>query len=155
MQPRNPEQLDKILALADSSHDGEAVGAVRMARQMLSRDGLSFSDLARAATLKPRFPFTSPLFYSSMPNFEAKLTALQLQCDELCQENAVLRQQLAQSQRRNQEMEQNLSLTQSDARRWKQLASDTVEKLWEIGRELKSQEFDADSPAPATLQAQK
>src|ERR1700743_2075721 len=54
MDQRTFEQLEKVLALADSSHDGEAINALRKARQMLSRDGLSFGDLARIAA-RPRF----------------------------------------------------------------------------------------------------
>src|ERR1700720_778527 len=56
MNQHIPEQLDKILALADSSHDGEAVVAVRKARQMLNRDGLSLGDPARAAARRAKSP---------------------------------------------------------------------------------------------------
>ena len=57
-------KLDKVLALADSDHDGEALVAVRKARQMLSNDGLSFGDLARVAALTPK-PRAEPYFPAS------------------------------------------------------------------------------------------
>jgi len=51
MDERFPDQLDKILAMADSSNEWEAVTALRKARDMLVREGLRFGDLARAAFL--------------------------------------------------------------------------------------------------------
>jgi hypothetical protein len=149
MQQRAPDQLDKILALADSVHDGEAVVAVRMARQLLSRDGLSFSDLAKAATGKPRFGFSRAIFYSGQVNLEVQIAQLQQQVLDLSRQAEAEREQRDMWCRRALEAEQSLALSQSDAKRWKQLASDTVEKLWDIGRELKAGEFIAEEPAAA------
>ncbi|NBO19413.1 MAG: hypothetical protein EBV03_09345 [Proteobacteria bacterium] len=149
MQSRAPDQLDKILALADSTHEGEAVGAVRMARQILSRDGLSFADLAKAATGKPRFGFSRAIFYGGQVNYEVQIAELQQQLSELSQLTETERELRELWRRRALEAEQALALSQSDAKRWKQLASETVEKLWDIGRELKSSEFVADTPASA------
>ncbi len=41
----NLDRLDKVLALVGSDKEGEAVAALRMARQMLGRAGLSFRDI--------------------------------------------------------------------------------------------------------------
>lgn len=43
------DKLAKVLALADSSSEGEALNAVRAARQMLAKAGMSFQDIAHAA----------------------------------------------------------------------------------------------------------
>lgn len=42
------EKLAKVLAMLDSSTDGEAMAAMRAARQMLKREGLTFQDIAYA-----------------------------------------------------------------------------------------------------------
>lgn len=45
----DPDKLAKVLAMAESDHQGEALSALRAARIMLSRAGLSFRDLAQMA----------------------------------------------------------------------------------------------------------
>jgi DNA-binding NarL/FixJ family response regulator len=47
------EKFDKILALASSDRDGEALAALRKARAMLSEAGLSFRDIAQAPKSVP------------------------------------------------------------------------------------------------------
>ncbi|CAK0766891.1 putative Winged helix-turn-helix domain-containing protein [Azospirillaceae bacterium] len=42
----DPDKFAKVLAMAESDHHGEAVSALRAARIMLARSGLSFRDLA-------------------------------------------------------------------------------------------------------------
>ena len=69
-------RLDKVLALADSDQDGEAVSAVRMARQLLLNDGLSFGDLARAAIEKPKTSRPLGFFSNSSSNIENELGKL-------------------------------------------------------------------------------
>jgi hypothetical protein len=131
------EQLDKVLALADSSHEGEAVGAVRMARQILSRDGLSFSDLARAASAKSRFTLPLSIFSSGQHvHMEAQVARLQQQVYDLQGEKQDQQTQIDFWRRRAFELEQQLNLSLSDAQRWRQLARETVEKLWDLGQSV-------------------
>ncbi|MDX1921738.1 MAG: hypothetical protein SFW65_01225 [Alphaproteobacteria bacterium] len=43
------DKLSKVLALADSGHDGEALAALRAARTMLHSDGLNLSNVLQTA----------------------------------------------------------------------------------------------------------
>ncbi|NTU76383.1 MAG: hypothetical protein HGA90_00960 [Alphaproteobacteria bacterium] len=149
MNQRLVNQLDKVLALADSSHDGEALGAVRMARQILSRDGLSFGDLARAAAHRSRFSLPFPMFTGQqVVHLEAMVAQLEQEINDLKNESACQATQIDFWRRRAFELEQQTNLIQSDVQRWKQVAAETVEKLWEIGRLTNAEEFFNDLPAP-------
>jgi hypothetical protein len=54
------EKFDKILALASSDRDGEALAALRKARHMLNEAGLSFRDIASAPKTVPPKPQAQP-----------------------------------------------------------------------------------------------
>jgi hypothetical protein len=143
MNQQLQNQLNKILAMADSSHDGEAVVAVRKARQVLSRNGLSFADLARAASHKQRrMPF--PFFASSSVDLELELLELRQQLRSIQND---LQMQTAESElwrQRSSDLEQKLCTSQTEAKRWRQLARDTVEKLWDLGQAVGDEELNAD-----------
>jgi hypothetical protein len=135
MNQRLVQQLDKVLALADSSHEGEAVGAVRMARQMLERDGLCFSDLAKAAaTNRARLPLSRALFSGQTMHLEAQITQLRHIIEDLRADNHNQATQVDFWRRRALEMEQQMNVNQSEAQRWRNLARETAEKLWDISR---------------------
>lgn len=138
MNDRISEQLDKILALADSSHDGEAVGAVRKARQMLSRDGLSFGDLARVASTQSYIKTSGVLSFLSggREHLEAQVHALRRQIDQLQAQVQTQDFQLDLSRRRVADLEQSFQHAQSEAERWKKLASETANHLWDIARSV-------------------
>lgn len=140
MQERLVEQLDKVLALADSSHEGEAVGAVRMARQILSRGGLSFGDLARAASTRSRFTLPLSLFSSQTVHLEAQIARLQQQVYDLQNERQNQELQIDFWRKRAAELEQHLNLSNSESQRWRQLARETVEKLWDVGQAAQNPE---------------
>lgn len=127
------EQLEKILALVDSSHDGEALGALRMARRMLAKNGLSFRDLARAANGKSGFSFAA-LFSGTQVQLESKIEQLQDDLSAHVEQNASLSAQLEFWRSRAGELEQALNLNQAETARWKEVARETAEKLWEMGR---------------------
>ena len=156
MDHRVSEQLNKVLALADSSHDGEAVVAIRKARQILSRGGLSFGDLAMAA-VSPRsrslsFSFPSQqrdYLEEQMAHMRAEINALQGEVDAMAEQTDFWR-------RRAAELEQAMNARNLEVQRWRQLAQETVDKLWEIGREIRQDEFvsiDAAIPVPAKLKS--
>lgn len=134
-------QLDKILALADSSYDDEALVAVRKARELMSRDGLSFGDLARAAIEKPT---TAPKLNVSLGvfsnphimNLEAEVLELRKHLDEARTQNIINETQANAWKLRAQELEQKLTSSQSEAVRWRQMARDTVDKLWDLSRSI-------------------
>lgn len=133
-------QLDKILAMADSSHDSEALVAVRMARQMLSKDGLSFGDLARAAQ-KPRMNFPLGFFSGQhIVNLETEILQMRQEIEELRSKKVMHEADAEKWRQKANDLEQKLNLSQSEAVRWRQLARDTVEKLWDLGQSIQNEE---------------
>ncbi len=140
MNQRQTEQLDKVLALADSNHEAEAVGAVRKARQLLSRDGLSFGDLARAASSsRSRFPLSLSMFSGQQVNLEAQLAQQQQQLADVQKDTQSQLAQIEFWRRRAFELEQQLNLSNSETIRWKQLARETIEKLWDTGQAIQNE----------------
>jgi hypothetical protein len=143
-------QLDKVLALADSSHDGEALVAVRKARQLLSRDGLCFGDLARAAAHKPRINLPFGLFSNQqMVALETEILRLRQELGDARNEKDAQEFQADLWRQRAAELEQKLNVSQAEAERWRQLARDTVEKLWDLGQTVQQDEPVADGLAAA------
>jgi chromosome segregation ATPase len=147
MDQHRVDQLDKVLALADSAHEGEAVGAVRMARHLLSKNGLSFGDLARAASGRSRFSLSRALFSGQHVHLEAQIAQLQQQVSDLANEGQNLATQIEFWRRRAFELEQQLNLSSSDAQRWKQLARETAERLWDISQITNADEFSSPESA--------
>src|SRR5579871_4658050 len=141
MDQRLSEQLNKVLALADSSHDGEALVAIRKARQILSKDGLSFGDLAIAAAMRVRRNMPFSFFAHSQDHLEAQIVQLRSRIDALQQESATQAGQAEFWRQRAIELEQSLNVRRSEAQRWRRLAQETVDKLWDIGREVRRDEF--------------
>jgi chromosome segregation ATPase len=125
-------KLDKVLALADSDQDGEAVSAVRMARQLLSNDGLSFGDLARVAAEKPKTERTLGLFSGAQRNIDNELIKLRERLDDLQDEIETQEVHVDYWRQRAADLEQQVTAAQDETRRWRQLARDTVEKLWDL-----------------------
>ena len=148
-----PEQLDKNLALADSNHEGEAAAAVRKAREMLSRDGLSFGDLVRALADHTRIKSPSALSFLSggREYMESQINHLKQQIADLKSELQTQDFQLDFWRRRAFDLEQTSQQAQSEATRWKKLASDTADRLWEIGRSIGCEEFIKSKPTPEVL----
>ncbi|MFA5041100.1 MAG: hypothetical protein WC464_05660 [Bdellovibrionales bacterium] len=153
MDKHIPEQLDKILALADSNHEGEAVVAVRKARQLLSRDGLSFSDLAKAVSTHTRIKSPGVLSFLSggREYMESQIHHLKQQVEDLKNELQTQDFQLDFWRRRAFDLEQTSQNAQNDAVRWKKLASDTADRLWEVGRSIGCEEFMTTKPTPEAL----
>ena len=153
MDKRIPEQLDKILAMADSSHEGEAVVAVRKARQMLSRDGLCFSDLAKAVSTHTTLKSPGVLSFLSggREHMESQINHLRQQVEDLKSELQTQDFQLDFWRRRAFDLEQTSQHALSEAERWKKLASDTADRLWDIGRSIGYEEFMKSKPMPEVL----
>ncbi len=135
----DPEKFAKVLALAESEHHGEAQSALRAARIMLTRAGLSFRDLAALARQtgtngkweppRPEPPPASP--FSSAGD---------------AQEIEGLRRQARTLETRVQELEQaltreraELTRQRQETKRWHQLARETAEQLWDVGKALEGQ----------------
>jgi septal ring factor EnvC (AmiA/AmiB activator) len=124
------KRLLKVLALADSSHDGEALAAVRMAQA-----GMNFSDLASGLAL--------PRSLRPLPDPGMQVRALELQLSELqrrlldVQNTAQERNNaLAAVNHRVQQLEQHIGRTQTEVEKWRNLARETANKLWDIGQQI-------------------
>ncbi len=126
------EQLEKVLALVDSSHEGEALGALRMARRILAKNGLSFKDLACSAG--GGFSLRSSFFSPTQAQLESKIEQLQDDLDAHVEQNQSLSTQMEFWRARARELEQSLTLQQAETSRWKTIARETAEKLWDIGQ---------------------
>jgi len=152
-----PEQLDKILAMADSSHDGEAVVAVRKARQMLSRGGLSFGDLARAASGKqsPKASSVFSFLSGQRDHLESHIHHLRQQLEDLQAQMRTQDLQLDFWRRRAMDLEQGTTHAQSEAERWKKLARETAERLWDVGQNISTEDFTTKPTMPEAIAAYK
>lgn len=135
------EKLIKVLALTSSEHDGEALAALRQARQMLMAHGLSLSDLAVAMILpapakqrRNEIDVTRGLIKA----YEARIANLQqqnssMQKDLILAERAIARwRELAESTGRDS------SKHQIAADKWRTLARHTADQLWELGQQLQA-----------------
>jgi hypothetical protein len=134
MNVQATNQLDKVLALADSGHEAEAVVAVRKARQILSRDGLNFSDLARAAQKRPGINRALSMFSGAQMHLETQLVQMRQQLDDVQADMQAQTFQIEFWQRRAADMELQCQAARAEAERWRQLARETVEKLWDLGQ---------------------
>ncbi len=101
------EKLSKVLALADSGHDGEAMAALRAARNMLTSDGMSLSHVLQSAIAERR--------HEVVQVRGGVVTSLQ-------KEVIHLQTQLAKTQR---DLREQITETQH----WKRQAEDNARKL--------------------------
>lgn len=130
----DPDKLAKVLAMAESEHQGEALSALRAARIMLSRAGLSFRDLAERARPGAAFePHPSsvvpPATPAQPPPPDQLVQGLRRQVRDLELELATLRRQLDRAAG-------DLDRHRDEADRWRKLARETAEQLWDVGKAL-------------------
>lgn len=128
----DPAKLAKVLAMAESEHQGEALSALRAARIMLSRAGLTFRDLANSAARPAAGPEpapTPPQPPVTQPPPDQVVLGLRRQVGDLEREVAALKRQLDKA---NGDMEKQ----KEEADRWRTLARETAEKLWDLGKAL-------------------
>ncbi len=151
MNEKVVDQLDKVLALADSDHEGEALGALRMARRILLRHGLSFSDLAQVAR-RSGLSLTRGFFSPINVQMEAKIDQLHDELSAHVDQNQNLTTQIEFWRKRAFDLEQMLTLNQAETTRWKEMARETAERLWDLGQIahedafLAKEPFDPDAP---------
>lgn len=147
MNQESATQLEKILALADSDQPGEALASLRKARQMLEREGLSFAELARSAQ-RARFGLNLPFFSGQqVSQLEAHVTKLELKIEQMQDEKNNQQAQIEFWRRRAMDLEQQLAISAADAQRWRQMARETIEKLWDINQKTTTDEFSSTEPA--------
>jgi hypothetical protein len=132
----DPEKFAKVLALADSDHQGEAQSALRAARIMLARVGLTFRDLAAIARQTGANLTLPPVEPPAAPPVQVATNG---SGDE------ALRRQLRDLETRVQDLEFALTRQRAElvrqrqeTKRWHKLAQDTAEKLWDVGQALET-----------------
>ena len=128
----DPDKLAKVLAMAESEHQGEAMSALRASRIMLSRAGMSFRDLADGARPRPApsaAPTTTPAPPAKAPPPDEVVLGLRRQVADLERELAALKRQLDKTSG-------ELDRQKEEADRWRVLARETAEKLWDVGKAL-------------------
>lgn len=81
------------MALTDSDQDGEALGALRMARRLLEREGLSFTTLANVARHRP-ISLLSASFSAQQVQLEAKIDQLMDEIDAHVEQSSNLSGQI-------------------------------------------------------------
>lgn len=140
--PLNRDKLNKVLALADSAHEGEALAALRAARAMLRGSGVELGDvLGKMADQAPSG--RAGLSRVAPPDVVA---SLQREIIQQQQKNNQLQAMLREQQRetahwRRLAEEKGKSLSQSlqEKEHWHKLAEQTTHKLWDILRELEEE----------------
>ncbi|MEI6557421.1 MAG: hypothetical protein WCO00_03365 [Rhodospirillaceae bacterium] len=138
IKPMDPEKFAKVLAMAESDHHGEAQSALRAARIMLARAGLTFRDLAAMARESDGWP-TPPVEQAAFvptnvpgageETWRRKVRDLEARIREL--EHTVEHQ------------DSELIRQRSETRRWHLLARETAEKLWDVGQALEARQVRA------------
>jgi hypothetical protein len=139
----DPEKFAKVLALVESDHHGEAQSALRAARIMLARAGLSFRDLASMAraipshAIPPRMAERPP-----PPVWPAASGAVEAQAaDEALREQIRgLEQQLQDLHHALDRQRAETARQRGEAQRWHKLARETAERLWDMGQALESRQ---------------
>lgn len=159
MATSRAQRLDKVLALVDSDMEGEALTALRKARQMLAQEGLSFEDLARAANngtvavaahISLKTPF-GILTDAQQHELEIKLADAQRKAEAMRYNLSEQDQRLRLWQRKAMELERKLNASASEAKKWQDLARETAEKLWDLGASIQRGEtLPLALPAPST-----
>ncbi len=123
----DPEKLAKVLAMAESEHHGEALSALRAARIILSRSGMTFRDLAIGVRSQTGSADLPAVITPKSPQADEVELTLRRQITDLECDLAALKRQLDKT---NGELEKQ----KEEADRWRALARETAEKLWDLGK---------------------
>lgn len=99
------EKLNKVLALADSSHEGEAMAALRATRTLLKYRGISLSGLLQEAMQMRGAAIQRPSLESSGMDVVVSL-----------------QREIIQLQQKVSHLQMELREQQSEARHWRQKA---------------------------------
>lgn len=140
------DKFAKVLALIDSDHHGEAMSALRAARSMLARDGMTFHDLA--STLRhngaqrhepppPPPPPSEPA--SAQAGTGGNGAGALARVEELEKLVRELEEEIRHAHRIERRHQRALDRQKDETERWRKLARDTAEQLWDMGRALEQQ----------------
>ena len=87
-------------------------------------------------------------------NMEAQISQMRQQILDLQDELHTQTVQADFWKRRANELEQSLNASTAQSTRWRELARETVEKLWDLGQEVRNEEFAATSAPDSPVKAE-
>lgn len=125
------EKLGKVLALAGSAHEGEALAALRAARSLLRRNGVDLPQVLNAALSEEAmrgsmFRGGKDAMHLELLHLRARLKSRDREVESLKRAAEAAKKALAGSERERE--------------RWQRLAKETMEKLWSIARGMGQEE---------------
>jgi flagellar biosynthesis chaperone FliJ len=139
------DKLSKVLALADSAQDGEAMAALRAARKLLHHDGINLSDILQSALAQKRLEKTNLLQNEFVTVRGGAAAILQREVLHL---QAQLRDCKNQLQEKKSEAQhwraiaeaktRQLSKAHAERDHWYALARQAANTLWDVGKRIKS-----------------
>lgn len=118
----DPARLAKILALADSPHEGEALAALTLARKLLEAQGLTLGTYLRQATLPSEIA--------------REIHGLKAENNRLTRELELARREAGQWRERAMTNAQVSVKGAAETEKWRQLARHTADQLWTLGQQL-------------------
>ncbi len=129
------EKLSKVLALADSGHDGEAMAALRAARTMLTHDGVNLSHVLQSAISERRHDVVQ-VRGGVVTSLQKEVIQLQAQVAKTQRD---LREQIAESQhwrRQAEEHARKLKKMTVDVDLRQRHLKDAAQSLADVARSL-------------------
>lgn len=158
MDRHNHERLAKVLALIDSSQPGEASAALRLAKQILAREGLSFADLARQAANQSNGGRTDPRHLAtlgqSQSQLEQRLHNLQSEFSALQDISTHQEDEIRAWREQVKRLQETVNKSREQVGYWRGVAQDVADKLWNLGKQvepLQNQIDDDAEPAKTKL----
>lgn len=130
----DPDKLAKVLAMAESEHQGEAQSALRAARIMLARAGMTFKDLAQGA--RPVHKAAPPSAEAPPPDPPARTPPPDVLVQGLRRQVGSLENEVDSLRRQLDRATEEADRQREEADRWRVLARETAEKLWDLGKAL-------------------
>lgn len=132
------DKLSKVLALADSGHDGEAMAALRTARNLLDGDGVSLSEVLRTA-LDERSPEFVKVRGGVVATLQKDVLALQTQVRDLQRQLRERQQDVHYWKKLAEENAAIFKKAASDKARFEGLTKNAMLRLADILREMEEE----------------
>ena len=120
------QRLEKVLALADSDQDGEALAALRAARSMLQQSGMELSQVLSAALSDEMSRRGGKKGFNNLELLRMRqlVEVREMEAGAWKKEAAAAKEALAKSEKERE--------------RWHRLANETMEKLWQIAQTIQA-----------------
>ncbi len=113
MSPLTRLRLNKVLAMMSSPQDGEALAALRMAQQIIEREGMTLHDLFLSKSEQVKFP--------------------EVQTPPSLHELGTMQFDLLMDRDKIKALRDQLIKTKTERDFWQQQAKKAAEQLWDMG----------------------